>query len=102
MTWELGVLIGFTIFLSFLYYFSIKNIREANHTAMESLLVDKKALHALLKEAQNRIHAATMHDYLALQGREAEQQNEPVRRNDAIEAEIASRTLITSADYGGN
>jgi heme oxygenase len=100
MTWELGVLIGFAIFLSFLYYFSLKNIREANHTAMESLLTDKKALHALLKEAQNRIHAATMHDYLALQGRESEQQNEPVRRNDAIEAEIANRTLY-SADVGG-
>lgn len=100
MTPELGILIGFTIFLSILYYFSLKNVREANRTAMESLIVDKKALHALLKDAQNRIHASTLHDYLALQGREAEQQNEPVRRNDAIEAEIANRTL-SSAEIGG-
>jgi len=97
MTWELGVLIGFTIFLSVLYYFSIKNIREANHTAMESLLSDKKALHALLKEAQNRIHASTLHDYLALQGREAEP-HEPVRRTDAIEAEIANRGIPVGSE----
>ena len=96
MTPELGILIGFTIFLSILYYFSLRSIEKAHQTAMESLLADKKALHALLKEAQNRIHAATMHDYLALQGREAEQQHEPVRRNDAIEAEIANRTLLHS------
>lgn len=91
MTWELGVLIGFTIFLSVLYCFSIKSVREANQTAMESLLADKKALHSLLKDAQNRIHASTLHDYLALSGRDNEQSFEPMRRSDAIEAEIAGR-----------
>lgn len=100
MTWELGVLIGFTIFLSVLYYLSLKNVREAHRETVESLLADKKALHSLLKDAQNRIHASTLHDYLALQGREAEPQHDSVRRNDAIEAEIANRTL-TSADVGG-
>ena len=97
MTPELGILIGFAIFLSFLYYFSLRSIEKAHQTAMESLLADKKALHSLLKEAQNRIHAATMHDYLALQGREADP-HEPVRRTDAIEAEIANRGMPVGSE----
>jgi hypothetical protein len=91
VTVELGILIGFTLFQSFLFYFSLTRVREAHRDSMESLRTDKKALHALLKDAQNRIHAATMHDYLALSGREKEQSFEPMRRSDAIEAEIAGR-----------
>jgi len=91
MTPELGILVGFTLFQSYLFYFALTRVREANQAAMESLQADKKALHALVKDAQNRIHASTLHDYLALSGRDQEQSFEPMRRSDAIEAEIAGR-----------
>lgn len=91
MTMELGILVGFTIFLSFIFYFSLARVREAHRETVESLKADQKATHALLKDAQNRIHAATLHDYLALSGRDNEQSFEPMRRSDAIEAEIAAR-----------
>lgn len=91
MTPELGILIGYTAFISILFYFSLARVREAHRETVESLKADQKALHSLLKDAQNRIHAATLHDYLALSGRENEQAFEPMRRSDAIEAEIAAR-----------
>jgi hypothetical protein len=99
MTAELGILVGFTIFLSVLYFFSLQKLERAHRAAIDSVLADKKVLSALLKDAQNRIHAATMQDYLALQGRESDP-HESIRRNDAIEAEIANRTLLSS-DIGG-
>ena len=99
-TVDLGILIGFTIFLSFLYYVSLCKMERSHKAVIDSLIADKKALNTLLKDAQNRIHAATMQDYLALQGREALDPHESVRRNDAIEAEIANRTL-TAAEIGG-
>ncbi len=94
MTVELGILIGFTLFLSLLFVFSVIKIRDAYRHAMESVVQDKKALQSLLKDAQNRIHAATLQDYLSLTGRDLAEKarpSEPLRRNDAIEAEIASR-----------
>ena len=90
MTSELGILIGFTIFLSFLFCLSLWYVRESHRSTVESLRGDNKALHSLLKQAQDRIHASSITDYLALQGRDSPT-HEPVRRNDAIEAEIASR-----------
>ena len=92
MTVELGILIGFTIFLSLLFIFSVTKIRDAYRHAMESVVQDKKTLQSLLKDAQNRIHAATLQDYMSLRGGDIESPtHEPMRRNDAIEAEIATR-----------
>ena len=92
MTSEMAVLIGFTLFLSFIFYFSLRNMREAYRSSTDSLIADKKILAALLKDAQNRIHASSLSDYLTLSGRDAPEVREPMRRNDAIEAEIAART----------
>lgn len=104
MTAELYLAFGFVgfliIFFTLLFWFSLSRISQSYHEQVESLKADKKALHLLVKEAQNRIHAASLNDYLTLQahneGTEVHQGPPPfdsMSRSDAVEAEIAARRM---------
>ena len=112
MTTELWALLGITgflvSFLAALFWFSLSTIRASHLETVESLRQDKKALHTLLKEAQNRIHAASLNDYLMLQAHnggtevhEGPPPHQSLSRSDAVEAEIASRMSGTQIGMGG-
>ncbi len=107
MTADLWVLlIVFVLFVfatSFAFWASISTIRTSFREQMESARADKKALYLLLKETQNRIHASSLNDYLALQahngGTEMVDGPPPLgvmSRSDAVEAEIAARMMPTA------
>ena len=101
MTTELWALLGITgflvSFLATLFWFSLSTIRASHLETVESLRQDKKALYTLLKEAQNRIHAASLNDYLMLQAHNGGTEvagpppHQSLSRSDAVEAEIAAR-----------
>ncbi len=107
MTADLWVFLATSIllilFASFLFWTSLTTIRTSYREQVQSLREDKKALHTLLKDAQNRIHAASLNDYLTLQahngGTEIVDGPPPfgsMSRSDAVEAEIASRMMPTA------
>lgn len=101
--WAVCGITGFLVsFLSVLFWACLSTIRAAHHDQVESLRQDKKALHALLKECQNRIHASSLNDYLMLQAhnggtelQEAPPTHQSLSRSDAVEAEIAARMMPT-------
>lgn len=109
MTTELWVLLAvfvfLTIFTSFLFWAALTTIRTSYREQVESLRADKRALHTLLKEAQNRIHAASLNDYLTLQAHnggtdvvDGPPPNVSLSRSDAVEAEIAARMMPTGVE----
>lgn len=101
--WAVLGIAGFLVcFLSVLFWTSLSTVRAAHLETVESLRQDKKALHTLLKEAQNRIHAASLNDYLMLQAHnggtemhDAPPAHQSLSRSDAVEAEIAQRMMPT-------
>jgi len=103
LTAELWAVLGITgflvSFLAVLFWFSLSTIRASHHQQVESMRQDNKALHALLKDAQNRIHAASLNDYLTLQAHNGgteivdSQEERMPPRSDLVEAEIDSRRM---------
>lgn len=103
MTAELWALLGITgflvCFLAALFWASLSTIRAAHLATVESLRQDKKALLLLLKDAQNRIHASSLNDYLTLQAHNGgtelidphEERMPP--RSDVVEHEIDQRRM---------
>jgi hypothetical protein len=80
------------VFLSVAASVVIWKISAAYRTSMASTEANRKALEKLLKDAQNRIHAADLSGYLALKGSDGPR--DPVRsysRSDEEEAAIESR-----------
>ncbi len=94
-----GVVTALTLFLSFLFWTTLSTIRAAHQQQVESLRADQKALHSLLKQTQDRIHASSLNDYLTLRahadGTQITEQPpyESYSRSDAIEAEIAAQRM---------
>ncbi len=99
--WALCGISGFLVsFLAAVFWFSLSTIRAAHHQQVESMRQDNKALHSLLKECQNRIHASSLNDYLMLQAhnggtevQSAPPQHQSLSRSDAVEHEIAARMM---------
>lgn len=93
--------------LTFLYWSSLSSIKAAHQQQVESLRADQKTLHALLKEANNRIQAKSLTDFLTLQahneGTRAVEipQGMVMSRTDAEEAEIAANRMEASSPIGG-
>lgn len=105
---ELWVMLGASgvliLFVSFLFWVALSAIRAAHASLVESLRADNKALHSLLKDAQNRIHAASLNDYLTLQAHNGgtdlvdSAMPDMPPRSDAVEAEIAARMMPTGIE----
>jgi len=109
MTTELLVLFGITtfltVFLSVVSWIALSTIRAAHKQEVESLRADQKALHLILKEANNRIQAKSLTDFLTLQAHNggtevysseangAFPQGNVLSRSDAVEAEISANRI---------
>lgn len=90
----LWILVGNTLFLAAAAAGAIWRITVAYRQAMEHSSGDQKLLHRLLKDAQDRIHAASLSDYLAIR-QEGESAARPkvFSRSDEEEAAIEEARL---------
>jgi len=81
----LGALIANIVFLAWVQQKALVEIREANKAALR----DKASLISLVREAQDRIQAQTLTDFVALRG--SREPSHAYSRSDSDEARIANR-----------
>lgn len=89
----LWILVGNTLFLSLMAGAAVSLITRSYHRSIACYEEERKLMSKLLKSAQDRIHAASLSDYLAIRDQpEGTPPRRQIRtRTDLEEAEIEER-----------
>lgn len=94
------LLVGNVLFVSVIAGIGLWVCRTAYRNSIEGIADDRKELHKRLKNAQDRIHAASLSDYMAIRDR-PNVKLQSFSRTDEEEAAIEESRMDVSGMNGG-